>query len=279
MKIKSFYILLVSILLISTAVFTVRVPVAHGICQWSLVRVVGVLWEVVARGGSKAEIEGIIRQIQTYATVCDDEGNAVTGVPVTVSPTVPLPYISGAADTDESVYADQVTSIAAANCFYSNPSTGGTLGGVVTVDNVSCLNNFSSIMSSVAIEKFKEFVTRSRTYFEQCVICARGFAEARGRTYEGYGNAKEHAGQSVPGYTYYSNSSSNYSYFVPGVLFISTSGTYGHIGNVTKVYYDSNNQIVGFKAFECNYGTNGLVSHGRNVPISSIAGWQKPDSL
>lgn len=238
-------------------------------------------------------------------TPCDKNGNPIavpttdpnitSGPTPTVDPNAtPTPTPDPNAPTpipgDEEGYADRLVQVANTYC-----------GGVVSQNNENCMENFSVLpMSSTAISVFHDFPHDTKyidwvgdidppieNLYLQCVSCMRGMPTARGRPYTGRGNAKYHANLAVSGYKYYSNSVEGQetnadllvkrkTHLIPGSLFVSTAGVYGHVGYITKVYM-KNGEVSAIKVFECNWGAKGLVSHGRTILINSIAGWQKPN--
>lgn len=211
----------------------------------------------------------------------------ITGNP-DISPTLPpnLPPNTGAGQ-----YADEVVRRVHTYCIHEGQK------GIVTSGNKVCLDSLNGMMSTAAINSFKNL---PETQFIQCVGCAVSMALARNRPYYRIGNAKQQANQRVANYTYIPNSPAMHSTLIPGSLFIITTGFFGHIGYVTEIYKDRNGIPYAFRAFECNYGTNGIVRHDKIWPLgypkrenytndqdyqfslhvySSLAGWQKPNSL
>ncbi len=160
---------------------------------------------------------------------------------------------------------------------HSNCTMFGT--GVVATQNSYCVQpiaNVSGIQNGQSVVNEMKY-SADNYYYLQCVGCARAMASANGKKYMGWGNAKQHAGQSVLGYQYIPYTSSSTAYAVkPGSLFVITGGTYGHIGMVSEILYDENNRPDSFRGFECNFQRNGYVSHEKTWLFSQIAGFQVP---
>ncbi|QQS44145.1 CHAP domain-containing protein [Candidatus Roizmanbacteria bacterium] len=161
---------------------------------------------------------------------------------------------------------------------HSNCTMFGT--GIVATQNSYCVQpiaNVSGIQNGQSVVNDMKY-SADNYYYLQCVGCAVAMAKANGKPYLGWGNAKQHADQSVLGYTYvpYTSASSAYS-VKPGSLFILTGGTYGHIGMVSEIIYDENNRPHSFRGFECNYQANGYVSHEKTWAFDQIAGFQVPN--
>ena len=209
------------------------------------------------------------------------ESNSPTSAPTPTAGATPIiqpvtPGLTpGESNTAEGQFADRIVQIVHANCKY------GGRAGIVASGNVGCLSSLDGVINQNAISEFR--VSASSYQYLQCVGCARGMGDARNRPYNGYGNAKQHSGQRVSGYTYYANTINSYrenwANVTPGSMFILGIGAYGHIGYITEVYRDTDGRPTSFKAFECNYGGNGYVRHDKIWPMSTITGWQKPNSI
>ena len=249
-------------IIIVTAFIFIRPQSAHAICPGTSAKVQSIIKNVLL--GHPEQLGKVVNIILDLTTSCDDSGNP-TGNPGNGTP-IPYPtYDPGSITNDEVLYSNQFMQIIQSFCG----------SRIVSTSNISCLNSLSSIMTNEAVNKFKIFQYIPTTYI-QCVTCAVGMAYARGKPYTFGGNAKDHANRYVPNYRYYSNIKSNRTSLKPGSLFISTSGTWGHIGYVIKVFLDSNNEVDSFQGFECNWGSPGLVRNDRVININSIAGWQTP---
>ena len=70
------------------------------------------------------------------------------------------------------------------------------------------------------------------------------------------------------------------SQLTPGSILIFDTGTYGHILYATHIDKDSSGVPKVYKAFECNWGPQGVVRHDITRPIDKkLVGWQRPNSL
>ncbi len=146
--------------------------------------------------------------------------------------------------------------------------------GVVRRANNYCVEPIASIIGQTGPKTVLQMKYSSNSFdYLQCVGCAIAAAKATGKPYFGWGNAKQHAGQLVAGYTYRSSIQilQDPSQLKIGSLFVMTGGAYGHIGMVTEI--DGSH---GFRAFECNTQP-GYVSHREKTrSFDSVAGFQIP---
>lgn len=158
-------------------------------------------------------------------------------------------------------YATRVVSVIHKSCS----------GGYVNASNaLTCLNNLSLIMKPKTIEKLKYSATTYTTL--QCVACADAMAFERGRALSSRaGSAKLYLNLNLRGYRRVYNTGNNRTQVTPDSLFITTGGTYGHMGYVVEVAPDKS----WFRAFECNAPGNGYVRL-QIWDMSSPAGWQIP---
>jgi hypothetical protein len=189
----------------------------------------------------------------------------------------PPPNIASAGELQ---FADNIAKLIQDDC--TNEGVGvvtkkNTVSSQMFLKKPSCITRSSVSLKNGTVE-FTNSVTAF--YYLQCVACARALAAARGRPYNGFGAAKEHIGQQVSGYTYFSNKSQNYNQLVPGSVGIANEGTYGHIFYITDVIKNTNGTPKAFKALECNWGAQGLLRHDKTRPVDGyMSGWQRPNSL
>ena len=140
----------------------------------------------------------------------------------------------------------------------------------------SCITRASKPLKTAATAEITNSVTAY--HYLQCVACVRAMSAARGRTYNGYGNAKTHINQKVSGYTYINNSPNNLTQLIPGSILIFNTGAYGHVLYATQILKDSNGIPKAYKALECNWGAKGMLQHNITRPIDKkLAGWQRPN--
>ena len=212
-----------------------------------------------------------------------DQGSTTTGqggAAPSIYPTFSMPPDISSAD--ESEYANVITNLAYQDCTSEGK-------GIMTEKNIiilprmngtpSCIRNIKEVMNPDGVSKIINSV--DAYYYIQCVACAHMMAAARGRPYNGGGNAKDHIGQQIAGYTYVPNDPDNYDQLIPGSIGISNEGTYGHIYYITEVY----KEVDSYKALECNYGAKGYIRHDltRTLDYKSksgllyLAGWHRPN--
>lgn len=225
------------------------------------------------------------------------------GVTPTPDPNVPTATPGPAityppSNTDEARYADDVVNYAKNNCrsykgsvtgdCSNNPLCGRDNSGstfkksIIDNQNYNCLDSFAPIMNAGARAELK--YSAQSYVFAQCVSGVRSQSEARGRPYNAYGNAIDHARVNAdPNYTYYTRSSDpQYARLVPGSIIIQDIGQWGHIMYVTEVNRDPSTQKAdNVKVYELNYGyyLYGSVRHDRFLSVDNIKGWQTPNSL
>lgn len=189
----------------------------------------------------------------------------------------PPPNIESAGELQ---FADNITKLIQDDC--TNEGKGvvtkkNTLNSQTFLKKPTCITRASKPLKN-GTEEINNSV--SAFYYLQCVACARALSDARGRSYNGFGAAKQHIGQKVSGYTYFSNTSQNYDQLTPGSIGIANEGTYGHIFYITDVIKSANGTPKAFKALECNWGALGLLRHDKTRPVEGyMAGWQRPNSL
>lgn len=194
----------------------------------------------------------------------------------------PTPYISGPTygppnapiyNSDFANLMEAIKQKAHSNCTMLGTGVVAKLNSycVDPIDDISGIQNGQSVVTQLQY-------SANNYFYLQCVGCAVAMAQANGKPYMGWGNAKQHAGQSVFGYTYVPYTPSFTGYAVkPGSLFIMTGGTYGHIGMVSEIIYGENNKPHSFRGFECNFQRSGYVSHEKTWSFDQAAGFQVPN--
>lgn len=288
------------------AVFFANTPVAHGICFATYQKIYSYLTQAIKDDVDQATIFRVIGIIAKNTTECDAQGNATGPIVndgsfpgISITP----PDVTNASELE---YAIALDALAHASCFHDyiasddggadNPDR-GIVSGVAVKDNISCIDSFSGVMSSNAVQRFKDYQYLTETNFIQCVTCMRGFAAARNRPYTVSGNAAEHACKSASGYTYISkdpndannpdcNYTPNYeSYLIPGSLFVRKSGKYGHVGVIANVERDDlTGEVMGIQVFDCNGAYKNRYARGHiyaftRYTFSDFDGWYMPNSL
>ena len=231
---------------------------------------------------NESSVEKVKEPARNLFQFLNDIGSYVPADTPTPLPNQPSPYISGPTygPAPAPIYNSDLANLMEAikQKAHSNCTMLGK--GIVSVLNSYCVDPIDTIpgiqngQSTVNQLKY----SADNYYYLQCVGCAVAMAQANGKPYLGWGNAKQHAGQFVFGYTYvpYTSPSSAYS-VKPGSLFVMTGGTYGHIGMVSEIIYDENNKPHSFRGFECNYQANGYVSHEKTRSFDQVAGFQVPN--
>lgn len=162
---------------------------------------------------------------------------------------------------------------------HANCTSMGT--GVIYVTNNYCADPSKHIVNqnngAPYGDLFLQEIKASTNYgYVQCVGCARAMASANKKPYKGWGNAKLHIGQPVPGYAYIPSNAWGVKGVVPGSLFVISSGAYGHIGFVSKVNIDASGNVYSFRAQECNWGGSGYFRHDKTWTVSQVTGFQVP---
>jgi surface antigen len=161
--------------------------------------------------------------------------------------------------------------------------------GIIKKSNNSCVDVLNPILTDRATRTIKELKDSTSAvnipgspYHQtvQCVGCARALSEAIGKSYRGFGAAKQHIGKAVTGYNYVTNTSltpqSRASSIPPGSLFVTTDGTFGHIGMVKKVNISNlTREALSFVAVECNWEKPGYFGE-RVIHFDQVAGFQVP---
>lgn len=144
-------------------------------------------------------------------------------------------------------------------------------GGYVNQFNApTCLNSLSQVAKEETIEKLKFSATENGTL--QCVGCADAMAFERGRPLSSSaGSAKHYLNLGLSNYRKVLKNGNYRQQIVPGSLFITNAGTYGHIGYIVEVAPDKS----WFRAFECNAPRDGYVRL-QIWDMASPAGWQVP---
>ena len=161
--------------------------------------------------------------------------------------------------------------------------------GIIKKPNNSCVDVLNPILTDRATRTIKELKDSTSAvnipgspYHQtvQCVGCARALSEAIGKSYRGFGDAKQHIRKAVTGYNYVTNTSltpqSRASSIPPGSLFVTTDGTFGHIGMVKKVNISNlTREALSFVAVECNWEKPGYFGE-RVIHFDQVAGFQVP---
>jgi len=190
--------------------------------------------------------------------------------PTTTQPQYgPLPQ----GTTGLSQIIEKITSL-----IYSNCTTFGM--GIVKKQNSYCVDSIKNLFPDTTGDEITRDLKTSANAFShlQCVGCAVAMSNLNKTYYGGKGNAKQHVGQDVPGYTYYSSFSQETAYkVVPGSFFVIGNGTYGHIGTVTDINKDTAGKVISFRTQECSVKSLGHFEYGRNRTVSEVSGFQIPN--
>lgn len=161
--------------------------------------------------------------------------------------------------------------------------------GIVKKGNNSCVDGISPVVGAAHGPKTVQHLKNSTgvvnrpgsAYHQtlQCVGCAIAMAEANGKPYNAWGNAVNHSDQKVNGYQYVRSASltpAQRAKIIPGSIFVSKSGTYGHVGIVVKVDVNSAGEAYSFVAQECNWSKPGYFGLGRTIAFDMVDGFQIP---